>query len=48
MTRSLDPWSRRAKNFWNRRQLRSPKGAMTGYLLDESPPVLGERRFEGE
>jgi SAM-dependent methyltransferase len=41
-------WSARAKTFWEQRQRRAPEGALTGYLLDESPPGIGEHRFEGE
>lgn len=41
-------WARRARAFWQRRQRLAAPGALTGYLLDESPPSLGRQRFEGE
>ena len=43
-----DPWTKRARAFWQERQKRAKPGALTGYLLDESPPGIGQRRFEGE
>lgn len=46
--RSLDPWTLRARAFWQERQKRAIPGALTGYLLDESPSGIGERRFRGE
>jgi SAM-dependent methyltransferase len=37
-----------AQSFWNTRQRHAAPGAVTGYLLDESPPSIGRHRFEGE
>lgn len=48
MAKSNDSWTLRARRFWEQRQRRAPKGALSGYLLDESPPELGRQRFEGE
>jgi len=46
--RSQDAWTLRARAFWQARQERAADGALTGYLLDESPPSIGRHRFEGE
>ena len=48
MERSQDAWTRRARAFWQERQRRAAPGALTGYLLDESPAGIGRHRFEGE
>ena len=48
MTSSPSTWTRKARQFWEQRQRRAPQGSLTGYLLDESPPSIGARRFEGE
>jgi SAM-dependent methyltransferase len=41
-------WSRRAQAFWQQRQRKAGPGALTGYLLDESPASIGMQRFKGE
>ena len=41
-------WSRRAQAFWQQRQQKATPGALTGYLLDESPASIGAQRFQGE
>ncbi len=45
---SATAWTRLAKAFWEQRQRRAAPGALTGYLLDESPPAIGRQRFKGE
>ncbi len=46
--RSLPSLAQRAKRFWDQRQRLAAPGVLTGYLLDESPPAIGQHRFEGE
>jgi SAM-dependent methyltransferase len=46
--RAPKEWTSRARAFWQERQKQAAAGALTGYLLDESPPAIGRRRFEGE
>lgn len=41
-------WTRRARRFWDQRQRLAAPGLLTGYLLEESPPAIGQHRFEGE
>ena len=41
-------WAQRAQKFWEQRQRLAKPGALTGYLQDESPACIGQRRFEGE
>jgi SAM-dependent methyltransferase len=48
VTASAAAWTKRVRDFWEQRQRQAPPGALTGYLLDESPPSIGEARFEGE
>lgn len=43
-----DPWIRRSRRFWEGRQTAAPEGLLSGYLLDESPALLGQNRLEGE
>src|SRR5882724_10052422 len=44
----MDPWILRSRRFWDERQRQSANALLTGYLLDESPPSVGLRRFKGE
>jgi SAM-dependent methyltransferase len=45
---SKDAWTQRALAFWDQRQRRARPGVFTGYLQDESPACIGQRRFDGE
>lgn len=36
------------REFWNQRQNAAGNRAFSGYLSDESPPSIGQRRFDGE
>mgnify|MGYP001549294233 CR=1 FL=1 len=38
----------RARAFWDARQKAASNAGFSGYLLDESPPGIGQRRFAGE
>lgn len=41
-------FQQRAQTFWQSRQQAAGDPGYSGYLLDESPAFLGQRRFEGE
>jgi SAM-dependent methyltransferase len=45
---SKNAWTLRAQAFWEQRQRRARPGVFTGYLQDQSPACIGQRRFDGE
>lgn len=47
-SRAAHRFEARARAFWEARQKAAPSAGFSGYLLDESPPGIGQRRFAGE